>query len=64
VRAALGGAHEPGEPADDACPAVHRPGHPEIRDAVDGASEFSRAGRKRLKGFSEPVRAYRAKRQA
>jgi adenylate cyclase len=36
----------------------------EVRDAADGAFEFSDAGRKRLKGFSHPVQAYRAKRQA
>jgi adenylate cyclase len=34
----------------------------EIRDAVDSGYEFSDAGRKKLKGFSAPVRAYRAKR--
>ncbi|MFL5974624.1 MAG: adenylate cyclase regulatory domain-containing protein [Solirubrobacterales bacterium] len=36
----------------------------EVRDAVDGRFEFSDAGRKRLKGFSAPVRAYRAKRSS
>ena len=34
----------------------------EIKDSVDGAFEFSDAGRKRLKGFSQPVHAFRAKR--
>ena len=34
----------------------------EIRDAVGEGYEFSDAGRKKLKGFSSPVRAYRAKR--
>jgi adenylate cyclase len=34
----------------------------EVRDAVNGAFEFSDAGRKRLKGFSQPVHAYRARR--
>jgi adenylate cyclase len=33
----------------------------EIRDAVGDGYEFSDAGRKKLKGFSSPVRAYRAK---
>jgi adenylate cyclase len=36
----------------------------EVRDAVDGRFEFSDAGRKKLKGFSAPVRAYRAKRSS
>jgi adenylate cyclase len=36
----------------------------EVKDAVDGGFEFSDAGRKRLKGFSQPVHAFRAKRQA
>jgi adenylate cyclase len=35
----------------------------EIKDAVNGAFEFSDAGRKRLKGFSQPVHAFRAKRR-
>jgi adenylate cyclase len=34
----------------------------EIRSAVAGRFEFSDAGRKKLKGFSAPVRAYRARR--
>jgi adenylate cyclase len=34
----------------------------EIVDTVDGRFEFSDAGRKRLKGFSAPVHAYRARR--
>jgi adenylate cyclase len=34
----------------------------EIADSVDGRFEFSDAGRKKLKGFSAPVHAYRAKR--
>jgi adenylate cyclase len=34
----------------------------EIRDAVAEGYEFSDAGRKKLKGFASPVRAYRAKR--
>jgi class 3 adenylate cyclase len=34
----------------------------EVRAAVDGRFEFSDAGRKKLKGFSAPVRAYRARR--
>jgi adenylate cyclase len=34
----------------------------DVRDAADGAFEFSDAGRKRLKGFSQPVHAYRARR--
>jgi len=34
----------------------------EVRNAVNGAFEFSDAGRKRLKGFSSPVHAYRVKR--
>jgi adenylate cyclase len=34
----------------------------EIRDAVGEGYEFSDAGRKKLKGFASPVRAYRAKR--
>ncbi|MDA0165779.1 adenylate/guanylate cyclase domain-containing protein [Solirubrobacter ginsenosidimutans] len=34
----------------------------EVRDAVDGGYAFSDAGRKKLKGFSAPVRAYRARR--
>ena len=34
----------------------------EIRDLVDGDYEFSDAGRKKLKGFSAPVHAYRARR--
>jgi adenylate cyclase len=34
----------------------------EIRDAVSEGYEFSDAGRKKLKGFASPVRAYRAKR--
>jgi adenylate cyclase len=36
----------------------------EIREAVDGGFEFSDAGRKKLKGFSAPVHAYRARRSA
>jgi adenylate cyclase len=34
----------------------------EIADSVDGRFAFSDAGRKKLKGFSAPVHAYRAKR--
>jgi adenylate cyclase len=34
----------------------------DIREAVDGGFEFSDAGHKKLKGFSSPVRAYRARR--
>jgi adenylate cyclase len=34
----------------------------EVRDSVNGRYEFSHAGRKRLKGFSAPVNAYRARR--
>jgi adenylate cyclase len=34
----------------------------EIRDAAGDAFAFSDAGRKKLKGFSSPVRAYRARR--
>ena len=34
----------------------------EIRDAVTEGYEFSDAGRKKLKGFSAPVHAYRARR--
>jgi adenylate cyclase len=34
----------------------------EVRDAVAEGYEFSDAGRKKLKGFASPVRAYRAKR--
>jgi adenylate cyclase len=34
----------------------------EVREAVNGRFEFSDAGRKKLKGFSAPVRAYRARR--
>jgi adenylate cyclase len=34
----------------------------DIRDAVGDGYEFSDAGRKKLKGFASPVRAYRAKR--
>jgi adenylate cyclase len=33
----------------------------EVRDAVGEGYEFSDAGRKKLKGFASPVRAYRAK---
>jgi adenylate cyclase len=36
----------------------------DVREAVDGRFEFSDAGRKKLKGFSAPVRAYRVKRSA
>jgi adenylate cyclase len=36
----------------------------EVREALDGRFEFSDAGRKKLKGFSTPVRAYRARRSA
>src|SRR4051812_38993995 len=34
----------------------------EVRDAVGDGYEFSDAGRKKLKGFSHPVHAYRARR--
>ncbi len=34
----------------------------EVRDAVDGGYAFSDAGRKKLKGFSNPVHAYRVRR--
>jgi adenylate cyclase len=34
----------------------------DVRDAVGEGYEFSDAGRKKLKGFASPVRAYRAKR--
>ena len=34
----------------------------EVRDAVANGFEFSDAGRKKLKGFSSPVHAYRARR--
>ena len=34
----------------------------EVREAVDGAYEFSDAGKKKLKGFSAPVHAFRARR--
>jgi adenylate cyclase len=34
----------------------------DVRDAVGEGYEFSDAGRKKLKGFAAPVRAYRAKR--
>jgi class 3 adenylate cyclase len=34
----------------------------EVREAVNGGFDLSDAGRKKLKGFSAPVRAYRAKR--
>ena len=34
----------------------------EVRDGVDGAYEFSDAGKKKLKGFSAPVHAFRARR--
>jgi len=34
----------------------------QIKDATDGAFEYSDAGRKRLKGFSSPVQTYRARR--
>jgi adenylate cyclase len=34
----------------------------EVRESVENGYEFSDAGRKRLKGFSAPVRAYRARR--
>ena len=34
----------------------------EVRDAVSNGYEFSDAGRKKLKGFSSPVHAYRARR--
>jgi adenylate cyclase len=34
----------------------------EVRDAVAGGFEFSDAGRKKLKGFSSPVHAYRVRR--
>ena len=34
----------------------------EVREAVGGGYEFSDAGRKKLKGFSAPVRAYRVRR--
>ncbi|HET6546939.1 MAG TPA: adenylate/guanylate cyclase domain-containing protein, partial [Solirubrobacter sp.] len=34
----------------------------EIKDAVSDGFEFSDAGRKKLKGFSAPVHAYRARR--
>ena len=33
----------------------------EIRDTVDDGYTFSDAGRKKLKGFSSPVRAYRVR---
>ena len=36
----------------------------EVRDGVNGRYDFSDAGRKKLKGFSAPVRAYRARRSA
>jgi adenylate cyclase len=36
----------------------------EVHEALDGRFEFSDAGRKKLKGFSTPVRAYRARRSA
>ena len=36
----------------------------EVKDALDGRFEFSDAGRKKLKGFSAPVRAYRARRSS
>ena len=35
----------------------------EVREAVNGSYEFSDAGRKKLKGFSHPVHAFRAKRK-
>jgi adenylate cyclase len=34
----------------------------EVREAVANGFEFSDAGRKKLKGFSSPVHAYRARR--
>ena len=34
----------------------------EVREGADGRYDFSDAGRKKLKGFSAPVRAYRARR--
>jgi adenylate cyclase len=34
----------------------------EIRDAAGDGYAFSDAGRKKLKGFSSPVQAYRARR--
>jgi adenylate cyclase len=34
----------------------------EVRDAAGDGFAFSDAGRKKLKGFSSPVRAYRARR--
>jgi adenylate cyclase len=34
----------------------------EVREAVNGSYEFSDAGRKKLKGFSSPVHAFRARR--
>jgi adenylate cyclase len=34
----------------------------QIRDAVGDAFEFSDAGRKKLKGFSSPVQAFRVRR--
>jgi class 3 adenylate cyclase len=33
-----------------------------VRDAVNNGFEFSDAGHKKLKGFSSPVHAYRARR--
>jgi adenylate cyclase len=36
----------------------------EVKDALDGRFDFSDAGRKKLKGFSAPVRAYRARRSS
>src|SRR4051812_49278719 len=35
---------------------------PEVKEAAGDAFQFSDAGRKRLKGFAQPVHAYRAKR--
>ena len=37
---------------------------PEIKDLVTDGFEFSDAGRKKLKGFSQPVHAYRVKRKS
>jgi adenylate cyclase len=36
----------------------------EVKQATDGRFEYSDAGRRKLKGFSAPVRAYRVRRSS
>ncbi len=57
-------AGQPREPPHHPRAAVDRPRRRGGQDALDGRFDFSDAGRKKLKGFSAPVRAYRARRSA